>query len=765
MSHGRAVAPGVPEGNGGRLVAQSDATLARGYYGGPPHDDEPRDDEFRRLLLESLRIALKRKWLILTIAFVAVAIGGLRTLMITPLYSAAVRVQVEPQSLKIVERGQVEQPETGDAFLRTQIELLRSNAIAQRVSKLAGLADDPDFFKPREFSILEAARSFLGGAAAQEEVTPSKAALEEAAAGIVASNQSVRPLPGSRLVDISYSDPSPARAARVANAYADAFIASNLDRRLQANVYAKAFLEDQLVQLKVRHEEAEKAVVAFAEKEEFVVTSEKSSIAEANLSAANAALGGLIAERIKTEQLWRQVEKIDEINLPQFLLNPVVQGLRSARNVLDGEYKEKLQTFKPGYPAMVQISNRMKEIDRQIAAEVKAIKDSHKAAFEQARRQEDEMRARIETLRVETLDLQRRGIQYDNLRREAATLRTLYEGLLQRHKEVDVAGGIGANNIFIVDRAEAPGAPYAPNLVRALLMALVIGLGGGCGAAYLLERLDDAVRLPEELERVTALPTLGVIPDVGEPGEAERALIDPRSGLAEAYRSLCTALQFATEQGLPKSLLVTSAMPGEGKSVTSLAVARHFANMGLRVLLVDADLRNPSMHHKLGLEHTVGLSSYLSGELSPPEAFQGTDIPNLTFMSSGPLPTNAADLLAGPRLLSLLSVGMETFDLIVLDSPPIMGLADAPLLSNAAATTLLVVSSGKARSGQVRGALKRLRFARGPVIGTALTRFDARNAGYGYGYAYGYGYGVDPYVYGGPKDGEQGREQARLTQS
>jgi capsular exopolysaccharide synthesis family protein len=170
--------------------------------------------------------------------------------------------------------------------------------------------------------------------------------------------------------------------------------------------------------------------------------------------------------------------------------------------------------------------------------------------------------------------------------------------------------------------------------------------------------------------------------------------------------------------------------------------------MGLRVLLVDADLRNPSMHRKLGLDHSIGLSSYLSNERSPPETFQATDLPSLTFMASGPLPTNAADLLAGPRLLSLLSVGMETFDLIVLDSPPIMGLADGPLLSNAAAATLLVVSAGQTRSGQVRGAIKRLRFARGPVIGAALTRFDASRSSYGDAYGYGYGYGVDPYSYG-----------------
>lgn len=763
MRNGRAVAPGYPDGRKDHQIALADdVTPLRGPYGSGAIGEEPPSDDLRRLFFECIRIVFKRKWLILAIAIAVVAIGALRTLMITPVYTATVRIQIDSKPIKIVEGGQVEASEGGTDFLRTQIELLRSSGVAERVASIAKLADDADFFTPREFSFFAAVRSLLSGAAAESDAVPDRTHLNRAAAGIVAGNQSVRIVPGSRLVDVSYSDPSPGRAQRVANAFADAFIASNIDKRFEANVYAKAFLEEQLAQLKLKLEESEKAVIAFAEKEEFVITSEKASIAESNLSAANGALGGLIADRIKAEQLWRQVEKVDALNLPQFLLNPVIQGLRSSRNTLDGEYKEKLQTFKPGYPAMVQIQNRMREIDRQITTEVKAIKESHKAAYEQALQQESEMRSRIETLRVETLDLQRRGIQYNNLKREANTLRTLYEGLLQRHKEVDVAGGVGANNIFIVDRASVPGAPSSPNLSRALMLSLMLGLGGGFGAAYLLERLDDAVRAPDDVERLSGLPTLGVIPSVGKDGKAERELLNPRSTIAEAYRSLCTALQFSTDHGLPRSLLVTSSVPAEGKSITSLAIARHFANMGLRVLIVDADLRNPSMHRKLGLDNSLGLSNYLTGELVPPQTFQATDLAKLTFMATGPLPPNAADLLAGPRLFTLLSVGMETFDLVVIDCPPVMGLADAPLLSNAAAATVFVVGAGQSRPGQIRGALKRLQFARSPVIGTVLTKFDARNAAYGYDY--GYEYGGSPYGYGGQVEDKRG-QRGRLTQA
>jgi capsular exopolysaccharide synthesis family protein len=273
------------------------------------------------------------------------------------------------------------------------------------------------------------------------------------------------------------------------------------------------------------------------------------------------------------------------------------------------------------------------------------------------------------------------------------------------------------------------------------MISLALGAVAGLGAAYLLERLDDTVRTSEDLERVTGLTTLGLIPK-SERGKAfEAELVDPRSHISEACRSLCTALQFATESGLPKTLLISSSAPGEGKSTIAIVIAKHFATMGLKVLLVDGDLRKPSLHVKLGLRNSTGLSNLLTGALSPPEVIQDAGFRNLAFIASGPLPPNAADLLGGARMHSLLSVGVEIFDLIIIDSPPVMGLADAPLLSSVAAATIFVASAGEVRSGLIRNAIKRLQFARACVIGTVITKFDAKRDRYGYEYGYGSGYG------------------------
>ncbi|MGO9474888.1 MAG: GumC family protein [Rhodomicrobium sp.] len=727
-------------------------------YGSPPLD---QGDSLAVTLRQYLYMVLKRKWLILSLALVFTVLGGVRTLLKTPLYTAAVRIQIEREPAKIVEGGATSLAEAGSSdFLRTQYELLKSRAMAERVVSALRLGEDASFFKPREVSLL----GILTGSSKQ---LPSPSALQGRAAGIVHGNVTILPVPGSRLADIAYVDPSPVRAQQIANGYAEAYIASNLDKRFQANAYAKTFLEDQIKQLKIRLEESEQALLAFAEREKMVELTDKASIADNNLAAANAAAGQLIAERMKAQQMWHQVANVTAINLPQFLSNAVIEVLRGQRKALETEYQEKLESLKPSYPAMVQISSKIKEVDRQLAAEVKTIRSSLKGAYESALAQENEMKTRIETLKAEVLDLQKKGIQYNILKREAETNRGLYNSLLQRYKEVDIAGGAGTNNVFIVDQAALPGAPSEPNLPRSLLMSLALGLGAGAGLALLLELLDDRLRAPEEVEQLSGLSTLGIIPRIEGEEAMSAALSDPRSSLGEAYRSLATALQFSTGSGLPKSIAVTSAGPGEGKSTTVIAIARHFAQMGLKVLLVDADLRKPSLHTKLNLDNSIGLSNYLTGASLPPEVVQKTDHPNLGFMASGPLPPNAAELLSGTRLFSLISLGSEVSDLIIFDSPPLLGLADAQLLAGTVAATIFVVGAGGTRKGMIRSALRRLQLARITPIGAVLTKFDPRSVGYTYGYGYGYGYGQgygyydkgDGYSYGKSVEAEDPRRR------
>jgi polysaccharide biosynthesis transport protein len=749
-------APADPEPTGRLVPVSATVPAVRNPYGSPAGYGNgygnmgEADGGILPDLLEYWRIFNKRKWLILSIIGTFLALGVLVTLMRTPLYTSTVRMQIDRNTAKVVEGGSTTPIETADTdFLKTQYELLQTRTLAERVVSTLRLGDDDSLLFHRDvIQLIKKTIKSLGGG--DDDKALDKNGRARLATRLVLENRAIRPVAGSRLVDVVITDPSAVRAAAIANAFADAFVASTIDKRFEANSYAKTFLDDQSRQLKVRLEESEKILLDFAEKEQIIVVNEKSSIAENNLAAANTALGILITERTKNEQIWKQVEPSTSMDLPQFLGNSVIAGLRANRNTLVADYQEKLQTFKPAYPAMMEINNKIKEIDRQLAAEVKSIKAALKGAYETSTQQEDQTRKQIEKLREEVLDLQKRSIQYNTLKREVDTNRSLYNSLLQRFKEVDIAGGVGANNVFIVDKAMQSSLPSSPLMSRALLVSLFLGLLSGLGLAYTLEMLDDTVRSADEIERVSGLTTLGVIPKIPPSTTTEAELADPRSSFSEAYRSLSTSLQFTTDSGLPKTMVITSSGPSEGKSITSLAIAQHFATVGLKVLLVDADLRKPSLHVKLGLDNGKGLSNYLTGACTPPDAMQATRLANLTFMPSGPLPPNAADLLGSPRLLSLLTIGLEVYDLIVLDGPPVMGLADAQLLASSAAATIFVVGSGQARTGGVRVALKRLEMARAPIIGAVLTKFDSKIAAYGDGYGYGFGYGYSgQYAYGG----------------
>ena len=687
-----------------------------------------------------LQIAFKRKGVILGSVAAFLACGLLWTLLQKPLYTAAIRLEIGHGAPKILKNGEAATSENDDAEFDTEVELLKTRNLAERVASMLHAGQDLGFQPTAPADPLSSGRF---------EASRSDRAERELAAGAeIAGGLAVKPVPGTRLVDVSYTGPDPAQAQRIANAFGEAYIASSLDKRFQANAYAKSFLEDQLKQLKLRLEEAEKTELDFAEKEQIVATTDKASIADSNLAAANGALGNLIAERIKNEQLWRQAEAASGINLPQLLSNAAIEGLRARRGQLVTDYQEKSETFRADYPAMAQLNNKIKEIDRQLGVEVNAVKASLKAAYAASVNQENEMKKRIEVLRAESLDLQKRSIQYNMLKREVETTRSLYESLLQRYKEVDVASGVSTNHVFIVEKAQLPGAPSSPNKSKALLIALGLGLAVGAAGAFVLEQLDDVIYSPLEAEQISGLTLLGALPKLKRGQSYQEALEDPHSHLSEALRSSCTSLHFSTGDGVPKTLMLTSATPGEGKSSTALGLARQFVATGLKVLLVDADLRNPSLHKIVSLDNSLGLSSYLTRNCEAPAAVQQIEGASLYVMTSGPLPPNPVELLHGPRFASLLSVSAEIFDVIIVDAPPVMGLADALVLSSAVRATLFVVAIGQARSRLVRHALGRLRLARGRPLGMIVTKVDTRAGhryAYGdYGYGYGYGYGAKP---------------------
>lgn len=719
-----------------------------------------RDDEID--LLAYWHILVKRRWLVLSTLGMVLVLALVATLLTTPIYRASAVLQIDSGSVRALQVEGMESDagmyDYNGEFLQTQIELLKSQSLARRVVADMGLADSGELdrlWPPSPWQKLSGmfrreateGNGTAAAAAAGKDAEASDAGLR--LAGAFGGGISVEPVRNSRLVRVHYDSPDAAFSQRAANAIAEAFLASNIERRFDSASYAKGFLEDRLQELKLKLEDSERRLVEFAQKEQIVNLSDQagSSLTEQNLGSLNAAYADAQKDRIAAEARWQQAQGLRGAGLLQGRSeNSMIRALEESRARAIAEYQEKLRLYKPAYPAMQQLKSQIDETGQQIAAEEASIRSGIRAEYQAAVQREQMLATQLGQLRGDALDLQKRSIQYNILKRDVDTNRQLYDGLLQRYKEVGIAGGAAANNISIVDRAER-GGKFKPSLRLNLALGALLGAMLGVLLALAFEYLDDTIKRPEDIEKLLGLPVLGAIPLLRAPQTPLAAMDDLRSGFAEAYRSLRTALQFCTDHGVPRSLLVTSASPAEGKSTTALVLAKYYAQLGKRVLIVDCDLRNPTLHRTLGADNSQGLSNYLAGAAKPTDMVQTTEIPGLMYLPSGPLPPNPAELLAGPKMVSLLTVATEKFDLLILDGPPVMGLADAPILANMAQGTLLVVRAGRTRIAVARNAARRLRAARAHLVGGLLTQFRAEQAGY-YGYGYGeYGY----YSYGGHK--------------
>lgn len=701
-------------------------------------------------LRKYLRILYKRRWLIMGFMGVFILIGLIASYLMTPIYQATATLQIDREAATVVQVEGLQTSENlGDPqFYQTQYELLQSRTLAEKAVASLGLADDQAFLVKTGQSPLAWTRgtvaSLLNPPAEEnpeDAVDFGSAAdkLQKTAVGILRMGLSVTPIRNSRLVRVTFNHPDPGITERVANGVAEAFIAENLDRKYDASSYARKFLEERLQQLKIKLEESEAQLVSYAMKEGIINLDDRQSLKGSDLAAINTKLLEVRNERIRLEGVWKQARTAKGFGLMQIMDNPTIQENRKLRAQLAADYQQKLGLYKPAFPAMIRLRAQIKELDAQAEEAISAIKLSIKAQYDAAKNEEAMLSQQVDATKSDVLDQRSRSIQYNIFQREVDTNRSLYDGLLQRYKEIGVAGGVGTNNVSVVDRAERPGSPSSPKLLLNVMASLLAGTVLGIASAFGLEYMDDTFKSPEDVESGLAMTVIGVIPRPDQGFSIADSLVDTHSPISEAYRSLRTALQFSTAEGVPKTLLITSSRPSEGKTTTCASLARAFTQIGMKVLVIDADLRNPSLHKELKCPNEVGLSNYLAGAKLPQDVTQETGVKNLTFISSGPLPPNPAELLAGARLVSLLSLATETFDLVLVDGPPIMGLADAPLLASNVSGTLLVIAAHETRREAAKLAVRRLHFARSPIVGALLSKFDMKQVGYGYSYG-GYEY-------------------------
>jgi len=689
-------------------------------------------------IADYLRILLKRKWTVVATLAIVLALAALMTARATRLYEAVGRISINPADADVLNLKDGTNPGDETRELDTQVRILQSDVIA-----------------------LEAAKRIRRNPGQLE----GKALTSQGEAELIGSFRSgltVLPVPDTRIIEIRYTHPDPQYAAEAANVVAAVFIDQNFKTKYDSTMRASEWLSKQIAEMQMKVEAADQKLVEYQKAHGIVGGDEKTNITIDKLDDLNKQLTAAEAERIQKQAVHEQAKSGDRRVLANTAPNPLVEKLRSEEADLQRQLAQLTTQFGPSYPKVAELNNQLKQVQSAIEIETGKIQGKLETEYLAALARERMLRSAFEKQKAEANVLNEKAIQYMLLKRDADSNRQIYEGMLGKQKEALVTAGLRSNTIRIVDPARAPVLPSHPNVPRNIFIGLLLGLSAGIMLAFVQEMLDNTVKTPEEVQYLTALPPLGMIPlnkrlseKASKPAassalarkESWREAVElvahsrPKSEIAEAYRALRTSILLSNIGAPPKCILVTSALPQEGKTTTSINTAIVLAQKGAKVLLVDADMRRPSIHNKLSLRARGGLSTLLTGSDSLGSVLvNSTEVPNLHVLPAGPPPPHPAELLGSQVMKDFLREWREKFDHVIIDSPPCLSVTDAVLLSVEADAVALVLRSGHTPKEAIRRARNLLFQVKAKVLGVVVNAVDLHSPDmYYYSYASKYG--------------------------
>lgn len=713
------------------------------------------------------QVVSKRRWLVILLFLSTVLATAGFLAVSTPVYVAETTVLIEPQAPRVLEikemLAQQPAPEEYD-YYKTQYELLRSQKLASRVIREQELESNRAFMGAKDnFSVLRTLREFFSSSAPQSEKEHPLGVSYQTLESYL-KRLEVRPVQGTRLTRIAFSSQDPELSARIANAHADAFIRQGVELRAQANEEARKFLETKLGELKERIEKSEAALNAYRRDQQIISPDDKENIVVGRLVDLNKLLTDAEAEKIALEAQAHLLRSGSYEYIPAITSSPLIQSLKEQTARLKAEYAAISAEFKAGFPRVDQLKAQLEEAQRRLTQEIQKVAKGVEASYQTAEAKEKALRLRVEAQKNTALQLKDTSVTYSILAREVDTNRQLYDSVLHRLKEMGMATQFHSSNISVVDPAVPPLRPTKPKKGLTLLLGTVIGLIGGIGTAFFFEYLDRSLKTPAAVGRYTGLPTLAQVPRFTtikqddrfqEPPEPPTP--QPPALVLEAYRKLRTAILLSRPASPPRILLFTSGHSGEGKTATVVNTAISLAQMGARVLLIDADLRNPSCHKELHMENNLGLTEFLVGQKDLADVMKPTRIKHLSFMSSGALPPNPGDLLGSRKMQAAFILLRSFYDYIVIDSPPVLPVSDAEILSSHVDGVILVVDSERTPYQVVRETRYSLTAAQAKILGVVLNKAHLHSSHYSYYYPPPRSDGFSPQ---GPREGSADLQQA-----
>ena len=729
--------------------------------------DEYLEEEVH--LRDYLRVIIKRRWMIAAVFLILVTTVTISNLSMDPVYRATTQILIDKGNPNVVNIEEVVGINADRDYYQTQYEILKSKSLALKVIKDLDLKNIPEFApKDGGFSLMGVLGSVLGwikGITSSAENPAVKNFNPDHEYNQIIKSYLARlnisPIRNSRLVDVSFEGGDPEIIARIANTHAKLYTESGLERKYSASEDAIAWLNLRIKEEAEILKEKETNIQKFREKEGLAAIDfeERQGIIIQSLNDLNTALTRATTEKLKKGNFFSELTRLSQQPemveyMPAIATNQVIQELKSQYVVLTGEYYNLSNKYGKEHPKMVRLSAAMKGINEKIAQEVKKTLQSVETEYRVALAEEKSIREAMEEKKREALALNEKQIGYNSLKRDMDTSRSLYESLLTRVKEAGLTEGLEATNIMVVDSARIPDHPVKPQKARNVLLAIIVGLTLGVGMAFFFEYLDNTINTPDDLERYFKVPFLGVVSTFKADTASGEIIVHsmPKSNVAEGFRTIRTNLLFSSPDIEKKHILITSALPRDGKSLQSANIAVSFAQMGKKVLLIDADMRKARVHEIFGLKRSPGLSEYLAGNESRP---QSTEITGLEVFTAGRSCPNPSELLGSKRMKELLESekAKDDFDMIIIDSPPILSVADAAILSAVTDGVILVVNAGTTPKPAIQRAIQQLSDVEAKLIGCVLNNMDFEKESYYYSHYYGHKKYYDHY-YGEEEEGK-----------
>ena len=736
------------------------------YEPGTPPSRQIKFEEFippqETHLRDYLAVILRRKRAVILFFIAVVATVTVASFTMKPLYKATAVVEIDKKNPNVYAFPEVQPAFTDDQYYQTQYKVLKSRSLAKMVIDSMGLYNSPVFnpgMRQRGspflasvkncFTWLFASRTNDGGPAAGGPAAGGQTAGPKPVDGEyrylidkLIGMLDITPVKNSQLVDVSCIAPDPALARQTANAVARTYIAFSMGRQLDASRQAKTLLEHQINALETKLNASEAALNDYAEKNQMLIVDEKDdkeNIMIGQLTATSQAMNTSTTSRIKEQALDSVLRRSGGQN-PMVLNNPLVLGLERQFNTLDVKYSNLLMIYKPDYPMMKRLKSQMNAIRRRINAESTNIIRSVAAQYNTDLTREQYLSAEIEREKQGILGYQKKNIGYLLLKRNVDANRQIYDSLLQRLKEVSVSATRTQTNIQILDSADLPGVPFSPDKMKNILLASVFGLIGGVGLAFFMEYFDNTFRSTHEIERSTRLPALGMIPMQKLTGPAAGPVKRPliaysrsRSPVAEAFRSIGTFILLSSSAKPPKTILVTSPGEKEGKTTICINTAMALTESMTNGIIVDADLRRPKLHHSFDAENSVGLSTFLSGNIGFEEGLiKKTKVKGLDMITSGPIAPNPSELIVSRRMKELLEALYAMYDFVIIDSAPIMGMPDSVYLSSIVDGSVIVIRAGKTTRNILAETKKIFRSIDAKILGVVLNGIKESDLKYNY---------------------------------